>query len=129
MPSELVVGSTGPDRAYPVRAPDLGYSGQVNTPHTCLCTASSASRAGGGTGRAERLSQGGQVSGVPGPPGRVVQERAELVQGGEDLAADLLHRAHRVDRDQDLAVAVPAQDRRCHLMVEGKALGDDLRGV
>jgi len=48
-------------------------------------------RADCGTGRAERLPQGGQVSEVPGPPGRVVQERADLVQGGEDLTADLLH--------------------------------------
>jgi len=32
MPSELVVGSTCSDRAYPGRTPELDKSGQMNTP-------------------------------------------------------------------------------------------------
>ena len=33
MPSELAVGSTCPDRTHPWRTPELGKSGQMNTPH------------------------------------------------------------------------------------------------
>ena len=104
---------------------------RISSPSTACrrCTAGSAGRDGGGTGRAERLPQGGQVSGVPGPP------------GGWSRSGRIRSRAVRISRltcctgriasteTRSPAVAIPAQDRRCHLMVERKALGDDLRGV
>jgi hypothetical protein len=59
----------------------------------------------------------------------VVDHGAHDLQRREDLPPHLVGRAHRVDRDEDAALAVPVDDRVGHLVVEREAALDDLFGV
>jgi len=86
----------------------------------------SARCAGGGAGDAEGVPEAGQVNGEPCLLGHNVQERAHRFEGGQDLAPDLRRGTHRIHRYQDPAVPVPRDDGGCHVMVNSKALGNDL---
>ena len=79
--------------------------------------------------RAEGVPQGGEVNGAPCLRGHVVQQRAHRFEGGEDFAADLVGGAHSIHRHQDSAVAVPREDGRGHIVVEGQPLGNDVCSV
>ena len=79
--------------------------------------------------RAERVTEAGQVDGEPFLRGHVLQQRTHRFKGDQDFAPDLMRGAHGVHRNQDPPLAIPRDNRRGHLMVESKALSDDLRGV
>ena len=73
-----------------------------------------------------------QISEVNGKPcllGHIVQERTHRLERGQDFAPDLSRGTHRIHGNQDSAVAVPRDNRGGHLVVEGQALSNDVRGV